>query len=132
MKAASEIILPEDCKYTAEHIWLRKDGDGWHIGVTDFAQDQLGEVVFVDLPTRGEAFAAGSEFGTVESLKSVSPLYMPVAGTVTEVNADLEATPSLVNADCYGKAWMLRLRAADNTAVEALLCAEAYRTVITT
>lgn len=130
MKAVSEIMLPEDCTYTVEHIWLRRDGDDWYVGITDFAQDQLGEVVYVDLPTRGEAFAAGSEFGTVESLKSVSPLFMPVAGTVTGANAELENAPTLVNADCYGKGWMLRLRAADNAAVEALLCAEAYRRVI--
>lgn len=130
MKELSEIILPEALVYTDEHIWVRRDGDAWCAGVSDFAQDQLGEVVYVDLPSEGDAFGAGDEFGTVESIKSVNPLFMPVAGTILAINEDLDSTPTLVNADCYTKAWMIRFEAESDDAVAALLSAEAYRALL--
>lgn len=130
MKDLSEINLPGDLQYTDEHIWVRKDDKGWTAGVSDFAQDQLGEVVFVDLPASGNKFAAGSEFGGVESLKSVNPLYMPVSGTITEINPALDNLPSLVNADCYGQAWMIRFTPDSDASVESLLSAAAYRDIL--
>ncbi len=102
--------LPEDLGYTARHVWARKDGDTLVIGITDFAQDQLGEILFVDLPDAGASFGADDEFGTVESLKTVSSLYMPVAGEVVEHNEALEGKPTLVNLNCYADGWMLRIR----------------------
>ena len=119
--------VPEDLYYTGEHVWVRKEGDVWCAGITDFAQAQLGEVVYVDLPGEGERFAAGSAFGTVESVKSVNSLFMPLDGTVTEANAELDNSPSLVNADCYGRAWMIRFTAASEEGLEGLLSAAAYQ-----
>lgn len=127
MKDLSLIILPEDLFYTCEHVWVRRDGDGWLAGITDYAQDQLGEVVYVDLPPAGGRLSAGDEFGAVESVKSVNALFMPVDGTVAAVNAALEDLPSLVNADCYGRAWMIRFVADSEEAVTGLLSAAAYR-----
>lgn len=106
--------LPEDLGYTARHVWARKDGDTLVIGITDFAQDQLGEILFVDLPDAGASFGADDEFGTVESLKTVSSLYMPVAGEVVERNEALEGKPTLVNLNCYADGWMLRIPAHGN------------------
>jgi len=116
--------LPEDLDYTARHVWARKDGDTLVIGITDFAQDQLGEILFVDLPDAGASFGADDEFGTVESLKTVSSLYMPVAGEVVERNEALEGKPTLVNLNCYADGWMLRIRP---TETPALMTAADYR-----
>ena len=122
-----EHTIPEpswDLGYTARHVWARKDGDTLVIGITDFAQDQLGEILFVDLPDAGASFGADDEFGTVESLKTVSSLYMPVAGEVVERNEALEGKPTLVNLNCYADGWMLRIRP---TETPALMTAAAYR-----
>ena len=116
--------LPEDLGYTARHVWARKDGDTLVIGITDFAQDQLGEILFVDLPDAGASFGADDEFGTVESLKTVSSLYMPVAGEVVERNEALEGKPTLVNLNCYADGWLLRIRP---TETPALMTAADYR-----
>lgn len=116
--------LPEELGYTARHVWVRPEGDTVVIGITDFAQKQLGEILFVDLPDAGASFGADEEFGTVESLKTVSSLYMPVAGDVIERNAALEETPALVNRDCYGAGWMLRVRPSESP---ALLDAAGYQ-----
>ena len=127
MKSPDALNLPADIKYTAEHIWVKKDGDSLLCGVSDYAQDQLGEVAFVDLPSQDQQLAAHGEFGSVESVKSVNALYMPVAGTVTAVNGELEDNPSLVNGDCYGRGWLVRI-APDNMAdVDRLMQADAYR-----
>ena len=123
---SKELQYPNSCRYTAEHVWIRKDGAEWLVGITDFAQDQLGEIVYVELPAAGEHFAAADSFGTVESLKSVNTLYMPVSGTVTALNEELAAVPSLVNADCYKKGWMLRIQPDSDADAAALLSAEAY------
>jgi glycine cleavage system H protein len=106
----SGLNYPDDILYHPEHTWVRIAADNTAVvGITDFAQDQLGEVAFVDLPAAGSRFAAGDEFGTVESIKAVSSLYMPIDGTVTEVNPHLGSDPSLVNTSPYGEGWMLRI-----------------------
>lgn len=130
MKALSEIQLPDDRRYTDEHVWAQKDGEEILVGISDFAQDQLGEVVFVDLPSAGERFGADDGFGTVESIKSVSTLHMPVAGEVTAVNDALDATPTLVNVGCYDKAWMIRVKPDNAADVDGLLTADAYRAIL--
>lgn len=124
MNTLESLNLPEELGYTARHLWVRKDGDAVVIGITDFAQGQLGEILFVDLPDAGASFGSDDEFGTVESLKTVSPLYMPVAGEVIERNAALEAEPALVNRNCYAEGWMLRIRPSETP---ALLSAAEYR-----
>ena len=127
MKDISELRFPEECRYIAEHVWIRQDGDEWLIGISDYAQDQLGEIAFVDLPAVGASFEAGQEFGSVESIKSVNALFMPVNGTVEAVNEELEGAPTLINVSPYEKGWMLRIRATSPDAVAGLLTAEAYR-----
>lgn len=101
MKDLDQVELPENIRYTSEHVWLRMDGEAALVGISDFAQDQLGEIAFVDLPAEGAHFKTGEEFGTVESIKSVSSLYMPVSGTVRTVNSALEDAPTLVNVEPY-------------------------------
>ncbi len=130
MKALADVILPDDRKYTDEHVWAKKEGDEVVLGISDFAQDQLGEVVFVDLPKVGDSFAAAEGFGTVESIKSVNTLFMPVKGTVTAVNDALDATPTLVNVGCYDKAWMLRIKPDNMADIDSMLAADAYRTLL--
>ena len=124
--------IPPDLHYTAEHEWVRRTGeDTVQVGITDFAQSSLGDVVFIQLPDVGTAVTAGESFGEVESTKSVSDLYAPVSAKVVAVNGDLDASPQLVNSDPYGAGWLLELRADDGGALEqdfaALLDAEAYR-----
>jgi glycine cleavage system H protein len=128
--------IPADLHYTAEHEWVRRSGeDTVRIGITDFAQSALGDVVFVQLPDVGSEVAAGESFGEVESTKSVSDLYAPVSGKVVAVNGDLDGSPDLVNSDPYGAGWLLDVRASDVAALESavndLLDAEAYRGTLT-
>ena len=123
-------MYPADLKYAREHEWLRVEGDTAVIGITSFAQDQLGEVVYVDLPSVGDEIAAGETFGEIESVKSVSELYAPVSGTVEEVNDALGGTPETVNTDPYGAGWMLRLKMADASQVDALLSAGDYESFV--
>lgn len=127
MKNIDELHFPEDRRYTAEHIWIKPDGDAWLVGISDYAQDQLGEIAFVDLPSAGAELEAGAEFGSVESLKSVNALYMPVPGTVETINEDLESTPTLVNISAYEQGWMIRICPADVPAVDSLMTAGEYR-----
>ena len=129
-KTGAELSFPAELKYTDEHIWVRKDGEEIVIGVSDYAQDQLGEVVYVDLPSEGDSFAAGDEFGEVESIKSVNKLFMPVAGEVSAVNGDLDGTPTLLNASCYDKGWLIRVKPEDMAAVDGLLSADAYKATL--
>lgn len=119
--------VPDDLRYSSDHEWVRVEGDTIRIGITDYAQDALGDVVFVQTPDAGAAVAPGDSFGEVESTKSVSEIYAPVAGSVLEVNADLEASPELVNSDPYGAGWIAVLTPDDPAAVAALLDAAAYR-----
>ena len=128
MKTLEELTFPESLRYTVEHVWIHMDGAEAVIGISDFAQDQLGEIAFVDLPSEGAHFEAGSDFGTVESLKSVNQLYMPVSGEVVSSNEELESTPTLVNISPYDRGWMIRIRPDDPSAVLSLLDAAGYRT----
>ncbi len=128
--------IPPDLHYTAEHEWVRRSGeDTVRVGITDFAQSALGDVVFVQLPDVGTEVTAGASFGEVESTKSVSDLYAPVSGKVSAVNSDLESTPELVNSDPYDAGWLLDIQVSDtaalDTAITALLDAEAYRGTLT-
>ena len=129
-KTVAELSFPDDLKYTDEHIWVRKDGEEIVIGVSDYAQDQLGEVVYVDLPSEGDSFAAGDEFGEGESIKPVNKLFMPVAGEVSAVNGDLDGTPTLLNASCYDRGWLIRVKPEDMASVDGLLSADAYKATL--
>ena len=119
-------MLPEDLLYTEEHEWVRRGGDTVRIGITDFAQDQLGDIVYVSLPEVGAEIAAGDAVGELESTKSVSDVYAPLQGVVSAVNEALDAQPELVNSDPYGEGWLFELRPADAGALESLLDAAAY------
>jgi glycine cleavage system H protein len=119
-------MVPADLRYTKDHEWVRIDGDTATIGVTDFAADQLGDVVFVDLPAVGRKVEQFATFGVVESVKAVSDLYAPVSGEVSEVNGDLAGKPELVNSDPFGAGWMIRVKVADADQVSGLLDAAAY------
>lgn len=120
-------MVAADLRYTKDHEWVKLDGDVATIGVTDFAANQLGDVVFVDLPAVGRAVEQFSTFGVVESVKAVSDLYAPVSGEVTEVNGALASKPELVNSDPYGEGWMIKVRVADPAQVGELLDAAAYQ-----
>ena len=119
--------IPEDLQYTKSHEWVRIDGDTATIGITDHAQDELGDVVFVELPDEGDTFDAGDSFGTVESVKAVSDLYTPVGGEVVEVNSALEDAPEHINEDPYGEGWIVKLRTTDEA---DLLSPEEYEKVV--
>ena len=122
--------IPENLKYTSEHEWLRVEGDEAVIGVTDFAQGELGDVVFIEIETGGETLPQGDTFGTIEAVKTVSDLFMPVDGEVLEVNPALEESPELVNSKPYGEGWMIRIRITDKGQLDELLSAEDYRGLI--
>jgi len=124
------MTVPKNLLYTPEHEWVRVEGDEAVIGVTDFAQGELGDVVFIEIETEGETLAQGDTFGTIEAVKTVSDLYMPVDGEVTEVNATLEDTPELVNSDPYKGGWMIRVKMADPSQVEDLLSPDQYSDLI--
>lgn len=130
MKDLDQVELPEDIRYTSEHVWLRMDGEAALVGISDFAQDQLGEIAFVDLPAEGAHFKAGQEFGTVESIKSVSPLYMPVSGTVRTVNNALEDAPTLVNVEPYTEGWMICITPDNADDAAGMADAAAYRALL--
>ncbi len=124
----SELEYPEDLKYTAEHEWVRVSGDGTlRVGITAYAQAALGDVVYVNLPTAGDAVTGGEACGEVESTKSVSDVYAPVSGEVTEVNVALDSAPELVNGDPYGDGWMFEMRPSDAAALDALMDPETYQ-----
>jgi glycine cleavage system H protein len=120
MKAISELNLPEDVRYTDDHEWAKNNGGTIRIGISDYAQDQLGDIVFVELPEVGSTFEKGDEFGTVESVKAVSELYMPMGGEVTAVNDTLADEPERVNSDPYDGGWMMDIKASDPAELDAL------------
>ena len=122
--------FPQNLKYTNEHEWIRVEGDIAYVGITDYAQEQLGDIVFVDIPTVGEALEAGEVFGTIEVVKTISDLFLPVAGEVMEQNESLEENPELVNKDPYGEGWLIKMKPANLKDVEDLLDAEGYKEVI--
>lgn len=122
-------MAPQDRRYTKEHEWARPDGDLVTIGITDFAQHQLGDVVYVELPKIGATLTAMRPFGVVESVKAASDLFAPISGEVVEINEALDATPELVNQDPYDRGWIIKARASDADALQALLTAEQYDAV---
>lgn len=122
--------VPDGLRYTDDHEWVRVEGDEGVVGITGYAAEELGDVVFVELPSVGRALEAAESFGVVESVKAVSPLYAPLAGEIVAVNEELTSRPELVNEDPYGDGWMLRLRLKDPTAVEQLRDADGYRELI--
>jgi glycine cleavage system H protein len=125
-------MYPDDRRYTKEHEWVRVDGDRGRVGITDYAQNQLGDVVYLELPQVGRVLKAGETFGTVESVKAVSELFAPVSGEVVEVNSELVSNPEAINTDPYGKAWMIVVRLSDPKALDSLLDAKAYQALVET
>lgn len=122
--------FPANLKYTKDHEWISLDGNTATIGITQFAQGELGDIVYVDINSKGKALGAEEVFGTVEAVKTVSDLFLPVAGTVTEVNPALEGSPELVNSDPYGEGWMVKMTVENVADVEALMDAAAYEALV--
>ena len=119
--------FPTNVKYTSEHEWIRIEGDEAIVGITDYAQDQLGDIVFIDIPTEGETLEAGEVFGTIEVVKTVSDLFLPIAGEVLCENEALEDNPELVNQDPYGEGWLIKTKPNNAADIEGLLDAAAYQ-----
>ena len=126
MKEINELILPDDIKYTKDHEWAKVEGDSVIVGINDYAQDQLGEIVFVELPEVGDSFSQGDEFGTVESVKAVSEIYIPVSGEVTAINEGLQNATELVNNACYTDGWIIKVKANDLSEPDNLMDKGAY------
>ncbi|KAA6319894.1 Glycine cleavage system H protein [termite gut metagenome] len=124
------MTFPNDLKYTKEHEWIRLEGDVAYVGITDYAQIQLGDIVFVDIPTVGETLNAGDVLGTIEVVKTVSDIFLPVSGEVLEQNEALEANPELINSDPYGKGWLVKIKPASPNDFSTLLDVKAYRALI--
>lgn len=126
MKEISELNLPDDLRYAEDHEWARSEGGNIRIGIDDYAQDQLGDIVYVDLPPVGDTFSKGEEFGSVESVKAVSELYLPVGGEVIEINTKLEDSPELVNGSPYDDGWMVLVKPDNSAELDALMDKDAY------
>ncbi len=122
--------FPEELKYTKDHEWVRIEGDTAWVGITDFAQSELGDIVFVEIDTEGEELDIEEVFGSVEAVKTVSDLFMPLSGEIIELNSKIEESPELVNTDPYGEGWMIKMRITDTSQLDALLSKEAYTEVI--
>lgn len=122
--------IPENLRYTKDHEWLTMEGDTATIGITDFAQSELGDIVYVEIETLGKALSAESVFGTVEAVKTVSDLFLPVSGTILEVNPALSGAPELVNSDPYGEGWMIKMKVDNPADVDQLLDAAAYKNLV--
>ena len=122
--------FPENVKYTKEHEWIRLEGDVAYVGITDYAQAQLGDIVFVDIQAEGETLAADEVFGTIEVVKTISDLFLPVGGEILEQNEALADQPELVNKDPYGEGWLIKMKPADIKDIDDLLDAEAYKAVV--
>jgi len=123
--------IPDNLKYTKDHEWLQVDGNTVTVGITDFAQGELGDIVYVEIETTGEEVAQGDIFGTIEAVKTVSDLFMPVTGVVEEINSELEDNPEVINEDCYGKGWMVKIKVTgDGNELDHLLSSDDYKDVI--
>ena len=122
--------FPTNVKYTKEHEWIRQEGDVAYVGITDYAQEQLGDIVFVDIPTEGETLAADEVFGTIEVVKSISDLFLPVSGEILEQNEALADQPELVNKDPYGEGWIIKIKPDADADFDSLLDAEGYKALI--
>jgi glycine cleavage system H protein len=123
-------MYPEDLKYTREHEWARVEGNRATIGITDYAQDALGDIVYVDIPPIGTAVAAGERFGEVESTKSVSDIYSPISGTIADRNTDLDKNPEIINSDPYGRGWLVVVEVSEASELDGLMDAEAYSKLV--
>lgn len=130
MKELNELILPKDVRFTEEHEWARLQEGHVQVGISDYAQDQLGDIVYVELPEAGAVFSKGEEFGTVESVKTVSELYMPVSGEIVTINEELTDHPEYVNADPYGKGWMIEVKPKDPGEMDSLLDTSTYLKIL--
>jgi glycine cleavage system H protein len=128
MKDINDVTLPDDIHYAESHEWAKAEGNNIKVGITDFAQDQLGDIVFVEMPEAGETFDKGAEFGTVESVKAVSELYMPVGGEIVAVNSALEDSPEFINNAPYSDGWMIEVKPDNPAELEALMTKDAYLT----
>ncbi|HLN73416.1 MAG: glycine cleavage system protein GcvH [Methylococcaceae bacterium] len=122
--------LPQNLKYTSEHEWISVEGDHAVVGITAFAQGELGDIVFVEIETVGETLAKGEAFGTIEAVKTVSDLFMPVSGEVLEVNPELESAPELVNKDAYGQGWLIKIKMDNPAELDDLLTADQYQAML--
>ncbi len=122
--------FPENLKYTKDHEWISVEGDVATVGITDFAQSELGDIVFVDISTQGESLNQNDVFGTVEAVKTVSDLYMPVSGEILEVNSGLDSAPESVNSDAYGSGWMVKVKLSDTSQINGLMSAADYKAMI--
>lgn len=122
--------FPTNVKYTNEHEWVRIEGDEAYVGITDYAQTQLGDIIFVDIPTEGETLEKGETFGSIEVVKTVSDLFLPIGGEILEVNPALEENPELVNKDPYGEGWIVKIKPTDASEADDLLDTEAYKQLI--
>lgn len=122
--------IPQELRYTKDHEWARLEGDVVYVGITDYAQGELGEIVFVDVDTEGESLSAEEVFGSIEAVKTVSDLLLPLEGEILEVNPDLEDSPELVNSDPYGKGWIVKIKPANADDIEGLLSADDYKKLI--
>ena len=128
MKDISDVTLPDDIHYAESHEWAKAEGENVKVGITDFAQDQLGDIVFVEMPEVGETFDKGAEFGTVESVKAASELYMPLGGEIVAVNSALEDSPEFINNAPYSDGWMIAVKPNDPAELEGLMTKDAYLT----
>ncbi len=122
--------FPSELLYTKDHEWIHIDGDIATVGITDFAQSELGDIVFIDIPSEGDSLSAEAVFGSVEAVKTVSDLYLPLAGEIIEVNAELDSAPEKVNTDPYGSGWMVKVRLTDASDRSGLMDAEAYKSLV--
>jgi glycine cleavage system H protein len=126
VKEIKELQLPDDVRYAEDHEWARSEGENTRVGISDYAQDQLGDIVYVELPQVGDTFNKGEEFGTVESVKAVAELYMPVGGEILAVNTALEKSPELVNKSPYGDGWFIQVKPTDSAELDALMTRDVY------
>jgi glycine cleavage system H protein len=122
--------FPSELKYTKDHEWIRTEGNEAYIGITEFAQQELGDIVYIDINKVGEEIAAEEVFGTIEAVKTVSDLFMPVAATILEINKKLDSQPELVNSDPYGEGWIIKVSLSDVASVDGLLAADAYANIV--
>ena len=122
--------IPQELRYTKDHEWARLEGDVVYVGITDYAQGELGEIVYVDVTTEGESLSAEEVFGSIEAVKTVSDLLLPIEGEILEVNSELEDSPELVNSDPYGKGWLVKIKPANADDIEVLLSADDYKALI--
>ncbi len=122
--------IPDNLKYTQDHEWVKLDGDTVTAGITDFAQSELGDIIFIEFPREGESFDQGEAFGTIEAVKTVADLFMPVSGEIVAINTALEDTPESVNQDAYGAGWLMKIKFSDASQVDALMDAKGYEELI--